>query len=104
MIIARVVGTLFATRKHARFDGKSLLLVREESPRGQPLGPSFLAVDRVEAGVGDRVLVNREGSGARLMFDDEQIPLQAVIVGVVDAVELSGGRATERPERSEGKP
>lgn len=87
MQLARVTGTLFATRKNSRFEGKKILVVREHSAGGELIGPSYLAVDRVDAGVGDLVLVNREGSSARLLFGDEQIPLQAVIVGVVDGVE-----------------
>ncbi len=90
MILARVTGTLFATRKNPRFEGKKILVVREEKPHGAPIGPTFLAVDRVDAGVGDRVIINKEGSSARLMFRDESIPLQAVIVAVVDSIELEG--------------
>ena len=88
MIIARVTGTLFATRKNARFEGKKILVVREELPTGTPLGPTFLAVDRVDAGSGDRVLINKEGSGARLLFGDEELPLQAVIVAVIDGIDV----------------
>ncbi|MGE3165514.1 MAG: EutN/CcmL family microcompartment protein [Planctomycetota bacterium] len=88
MIIATVTGSLFATRKNLRLDGKKILVVREEDASGRPIGPTFLAVDRVESGPGDRVLVNKEGSSARLLFGDEELPIQAVIVGIVDALEL----------------
>lgn len=94
MMIATVTGTLFATRKHARFEGKKILVVREEVPAPDSAserthtGPTFLAIDRVSAGVGDRVLINKEGSSARLLFGDEEIPVQAVVVGVVDSVDL----------------
>ena len=54
MMLATVVGNLHATRKHARFEGKSLMIVREQTPRGRAHGPTFLAVDRVSAGIGDR--------------------------------------------------
>lgn len=97
MIIALVTGTLFATRKNARFDGKKILVVREMWPDadhaapGGLRGPTFLAIDRVDAGVGDRVLINKEGSSARLLFGDEEIPVQAVIVGVIDGVEWNRG-------------
>ncbi len=91
MILATVTGSLFATRKNARFEGKRILVVREQHPDGAPVGPTFLAVDRVDAGVGDRVLINKEGSSARLMFGDEEIPLQAVVVAVVDGVDVSLG-------------
>jgi ethanolamine utilization protein EutN len=90
MILARVTGTLFATRKNPRFEGKKILVVREEEPRGEPIGPTFLAVDRVDAGIGDRVIINKEGSSARLLFKDENLPLQAVIVAIVDSIELEG--------------
>ena len=89
-MIATVTGTLFATRKHGRFEGKKLLVVREETPEGDPFGPTFLAIDRVAAGVGDRVVINKEGSSARLMFADEEIPAQAVIVAVIDRIDREG--------------
>ncbi len=54
---------------------------------GGPAGASFLAMDVADAGEGDMVLVMREGGSARIVFNDEQIPVQAVIVGVVDRVE-----------------
>ncbi len=90
MMIATVTGTLFATRKHPRFEGKTLLVVREETPEGTPFGPTFLAIDAVEAGVGDRVVINKEGSSARLMLDDDEIPVQAVIVAVIDRIDHEG--------------
>lgn len=88
MILAKVRGTLYATRKHPRFEGKRILVVAPETPEGLPSGASFLALDRAQAGIGDRVLINKEGSGARLMFGDEEIPIQAVIVAVVDQIEI----------------
>lgn len=88
MMVASVTGTLFATRKNPHLDGKKLLVVREQTPAGKPEGPTFLAVDRVDAGVGDRVLINKEGSSARLLFGEEEIPVQAVIVAVIDSVDL----------------
>ncbi|MFQ5655412.1 MAG: EutN/CcmL family microcompartment protein [Planctomycetota bacterium] len=91
MILATVTGNLFGTRKNARFDGNKILVVREETPDGDARGPTFLALDRVDAGVGDRVLVNKEGSGARLLFGDERIPVQAVIVAVVDGIDSQEG-------------
>lgn len=90
MIIARVTGSLHATQKNPRLVGKKILVVRPEEPDGTPAGSTFLAVDRVSAGTGDRVLVHHEGSGARLLFADEQIPLQAVIVAVIDSIQLEG--------------
>lgn len=96
MMLATVTGSLFATRKHARFEGRSLLIVRDQTPAGTPTGPTYLAIDCVGAGVGDRVLINKEGSGARLLLDDERIPVQAVIVAVVEGVsfEVAGTEDT----------
>ncbi|HIA27924.1 MAG TPA: ethanolamine utilization protein EutN [Planctomycetes bacterium] len=95
MIIARVTGSLHATRKNPRFEGKKILVVTPEEPDGRSAGTSFLAVDRVSAGPGDRVLVHQEGSGARLLFADEKIPLQAVIVAVIDSLQLDGEEGDE---------
>ena len=87
MILATVTGTLFATQKNARFEGKKILVVQPRNPDGTPQGATFLAVDRVNAGVGDQVLINKEGSSARLLFGDEELPLQSVIVAVVDEIQ-----------------
>lgn len=97
MILGTVTGTLFATRKNPHFEGKRILVVQPTDPRG-PLGPPeslgararppILALDAAQAGVGDQVLVNREGSGARLIFGNDEIPVQAVIVAVVDHLDL----------------
>ncbi len=51
-------------------------------------GNSLIALDIVSAGPGDLVLVNKEGSSARLLLDDENIPVQAVIVGVIDGMDI----------------
>ncbi|HDR04347.1 MAG TPA: ethanolamine utilization protein EutN, partial [Candidatus Marinimicrobia bacterium] len=75
--------------KNHEFDGHKLMIVRTLSPELQPLPEiSFLAVDIVSAGIGDIVLINREGSGARLILKNEKIPLQSVIVGIIDQVEV----------------
>ena len=88
MILARVTGVVWATQKNPALDGHRLLIVQPLDLAGKPAGSSLLAIDRVDAGEGDRVLVNKEGSGARLMFGTDQIPVQAVVVAVVDRVDL----------------
>ena len=89
MILGRVTGSVHATLRNRHLDGERILVVRpvdlEQVPRGAPI----LCLDRVDAGVGDMVLVNKEGGGARILYKNDRIPVQAVIVGVVDAVELS---------------
>ncbi len=97
MILGRVTGTVVATKKHPRLEGNRLLIVQpvdlenwQGQLAGRLTGSAFLALDVVDAGEGDLVLVNREGGGARIVFGDAQIPVQAVIVAVVDGVDLAG--------------
>lgn len=79
-----VTGEVVATEKHPEFKGHKLLLVRPMGLDGKPLGAESIAVDTVDAGLGDRVLVNKEGGAARMLLKNPRIPVQAVIVGVVD--------------------
>jgi microcompartment protein CcmK/EutM len=86
--VARVVGTLTATVHQASYDGQTLLLCAPVDASGAVVGEAFVAVDRAQAGVGDTVLVNAEGGGARLVFGrklTDALAIQDVIVGVVDA-------------------
>jgi ethanolamine utilization protein EutN len=87
MILARVVGTVVATRKDDRLLGSKLLLVRAIDPRGKDEAAYLVAVDTVDAGLSDRVLVV-SGSSARMAAGLKDSPVDAAIVGVVDAVEL----------------
>ncbi len=90
MYVARVVGDVVSTHKNDRLDGKKLLLVRRLDLDGRPDGSvEVIALDVVDAGVGDRVLVVQEGSSARKIFNDDRIPVQAVVVGVIDSVNLT---------------
>ena len=92
MYLARVVGDVVSTHKNERLEGKKLLLVRRLTLEDRPEGVEVIALDVVDAGVGDKVLVVQEGSSARKIFEDPRIPVQAVIVGVVDHVDIA--RAT----------
>ncbi len=75
-------------------DQTSLLYGPQDAPcpaiglDGKPEGPPFVAADRVQAGVGDMVLLLQEGSSARSIFDDPEAPVRSVIVGIVDRVDL----------------
>lgn len=89
MILAKVTGVLWATRKDPQLEGHKLLIVHPMDLEGKLAGSALIALDRVDAGEGDRVLVNKEGSGARLMYGSNQIPVQAVVVGIVDRVEVA---------------
>lgn len=87
MNLCRVVGTVVATAHHPAYDGRKLLAVQPVDETGAPAGPSFLAVDTVQAGAGDLVLVNREGNSARQILGSTKLPVRSVITAVVDAVE-----------------
>ena len=88
MKLCRVKGSVVATVHHPSFDGRKLLIVEPIDEHGQRAGDSFLAVDRVQAGAGDTVLVNQEGNGTRqLLKIGQQVPIRSLIVGVVDHVE-----------------
>ena len=87
MILARVVGTVVATRKDERLIGAKLLVVRAVDPQGKDEAAYMVAVDTVDAGVRDRVLIV-QGSSARMASGLKDCPVDAAIVGVVDTVEL----------------
>jgi len=87
VFLARVIGDVVSTHKNPRLVGKKLLLVSRLDLDDKPDSSlELIAIDVVNAGVGDKVLVVQEGSSARTVLDDSRIPVQAVIVGVVDSV------------------
>jgi ethanolamine utilization protein EutN len=87
--VGRVAGTVVSTINHPFYDGKRLLLTHILDADGDVTGYT-IAVDRVDAGVGDLVLVLDEGNSARQFWDLETGPVRAVIAGIVDDVELGG--------------
>lgn len=87
MKLCRVLGTVVATAKHPVYVGRKLMVVQPVDEQGREQGHSFLAVDRVQAGEGDLVLVNSEGSGARQLIPIEKLPIRSLIVGIVDQVD-----------------
>ncbi len=88
MYFGRVVGTVVATIKDEAFYGRKLLVVDRLDLDGKPDGHYDIAVDVVQAGVGDKVLVIDEGNGARQVIQRDPAPVRAVIVGVVDDIEI----------------
>lgn len=88
MLICKVIGDIVSTVKNKHFVGKKILIVQPLNLESRPDGEAFLALDSVQAGVGDRVLVIREGGSARIVFNDNEIPIQAVIIAVVDGLEI----------------
>jgi microcompartment protein CcmK/EutM len=92
MFIAKVIGNVVSTQKDAKFQGMKLLLVQPYVSRDGKLqisGSSVVAVDSVGAGVGECVLFT-QGSSARLTSTTKDTPVDAVIVGIVDALEVEG--------------
>jgi microcompartment protein CcmK/EutM len=88
VFIAKVAGTVVSTIKDPAMDGQKLLLVERLSPEGDAQEPYLIAVDTVQAGIGDTVLVLDEGNGARQVLARDPAPIRTVIVGIVDAVTL----------------
>ena len=88
MLLAKIVGTVVATRKDPRLVSNKLLIVRAIDPRGKGDGAYLVAVDTVDAGVGETVLVV-SGSSARMASGLKDCPVDAAIVGIIDAVELA---------------
>ena len=88
MLLAKVVGTVVATRKDPRLVSSTLLVVRPIDPKGKAEGSHLVAVDTVQAGVGETVLVV-SGSSARMAAGLKDCPVDAAIVGVIDAIEMN---------------
>lgn len=88
MILARVVGTVVATRKDERLVSYKLLVARVIDPQGRMNGGYLVAVDTVDAGVGETVLIV-SGSSARMAAGMKDCPVDAAIVGIVDAIEVT---------------
>ena len=94
MKLCRVLGTVVATVKHPTYVGRKLLVVQPLDESGEANGSSTLAVDTVQAGQGDLVLVLTEGNGVRQIFRREgvagdHLPIRSLVVGIVDAVETA---------------
>ena len=89
MIIARVVGDVVATMKDDKMVGRKLLIVREVSVENEVVGKPIVAVDTVDAGVGDVVLI-AQGSSARQTSLTKETPTDAVIMAIVDSLQVDG--------------
>jgi ethanolamine utilization protein EutN len=98
MFLAKVVGTVVATKKHRAFQGSKLLLLQPLVAQQRALVPSgstVVAIDSVGAGL-DEFVMFTQGSSARLAAPSKDTPVDAIIVGIVDRVELEGTKL-ERP-------
>jgi len=89
MLIAKVIGTTVSTIKDEKIVGRKLLIVRQADEKGEPFGKPFVAVDTVNAGVGDLVLT-ASGSSARQTTITKDRPVDAVIMAMIDSLEVDG--------------
>jgi microcompartment protein CcmK/EutM len=89
MVIGRVIGDIVATQKASSHEGRKILVVQPLNLDGSDRGEVLLALDAVDAGVGDRVLVVTEGWSAMTSVGRPQSPIDMAVVGVIDTVTLS---------------
>ena len=87
MIFAKVIGTVVSTQKDKNLEGMKLLLCKEVDYKGKPLNTYHVAVDAVQAGDGDFVLISY-GSSARMTELTRNAPLDAVIMAIIDDVQI----------------
>jgi microcompartment protein CcmK/EutM len=89
MKIARVIGTTISTIKDPKIKGSKLLIMRETDHSGEFMGKPYVAVDLVDAGVDDLVLTGH-GSSARQTYQTKECPVDAVVIAVIDHLEVDG--------------
>jgi ethanolamine utilization protein EutN len=87
MLMGKVVGSVWATRKESRITGLKLLIVQPLDHRQEPYGNVLIAGDQIGAGIGELVVVV-QGSSARTAIVEQQLPVDAVVIGIIDNVEL----------------
>lgn len=89
MILGKVVANIVSTEKHAHYVGYKLLMVQPLDAAGKPGGKPLLAVDGVQAGVGDLVLVVDEGGSARSVVGDEKaVTIRTAVCGIIDRIDI----------------
>jgi ethanolamine utilization protein EutN len=88
MLLAKIVGTVVATRKDPRLVSCKLLLARPMDPRGKAEGSYLVAIDTVDAGVGETVLIV-SGSSARMAAGLKDCPVDAAVVGIIDNIDIN---------------
>jgi ethanolamine utilization protein EutN len=86
MILGKVVGTVVTTISHRDYKNRRLLVVQPLALKGYSLDEDFIAIDNSHSGIGDTVLVNREGNGARQALKNPDACVISVIVGIIDSV------------------
>jgi ethanolamine utilization protein EutN len=93
MVIARVIGDVVATHKHESHNGRKALLVQPLNLDGSDRGNAVIALDAVDAGVGDTVLVVMEGFSAMTAVGRPESPIDTAVIGVIDRIDFSPAAA-----------
>ena len=88
MILGKVVGTVVTTISHRDYKNRRILVVQPLGLEDESPDEAFIALDSTHAGIGDTVLINREGSGARQVLKNPDACVISVIVGIVDSTYL----------------
>ena len=91
MLIARVIGDVVATQKDPSHNARKILLVQPLNLDGSDRGEAVLALDAVDAGIGERVLLSAEGFSAMTACDRLNSPIDTAVIGVIDEVTLVDG-------------
>jgi microcompartment protein CcmK/EutM len=89
MTLGKVIGTIVTTISHPHYKNRRLLVVQPLTLPGDKADGDFIAIDNTHAGIGDTVLVNREGNGARAVLNQPDGCIISVIVGIVDSLYIS---------------
>lgn len=89
MILGKVIGNVVSTIKLPVYQGYKILIVQPVNDKEEPQGKTILALDTVQAGVGDTVLVIDEGNSSRLIMNNSMAPVRTMIVGIVDLVKTT---------------
>ena len=88
MTLCKVTGTIVSTQKNESLQEYKLLIVQPIDLNGKPIGRDMLAIDQVDAGVGDTVLCLQEGAGAQQILKRKDVPVHTIIVAVVDGISV----------------
>ncbi|WP_256760933.1 EutN/CcmL family microcompartment protein [Cohnella sp. WQ 127256] len=97
MFLGRVIGSVWATQKEEGMDNLKLMVIQPIDFHHCNAGHHIIAADRIGAGIGEKVIVSR-GSPARVLFNHKMVPIDAMIVGIVDSFEVTDG--IEREEEA----
>ncbi len=89
MEIGKVTGTVVTTIGHPHFKNRKLLVIQPMLSRTDKMGEDFIALDTTSAGIGDTVLVNREGNGARAVLNNPDGAVISIIVGIIDSIHIA---------------